>query len=259
MRVVSLKPSFEKLFWQCVSEDIPHHFFFAFDWKYNRNYVEILLALENGKIEGMMLVYKQSVVQLRGSRKAAKMLLERLNLEKIELQALEEHEPYILEKYVPTVTHRMLLMIVRKGDERPQVSCPVVSLDASDAEQIAAIMRDADPEFWGTVTSQGIVDGINRGVKWFGVKINGKAVSVGSVQITAWGGIIGTVATHKDHRNKGYATSVVSKLVKQALMEVPWVILYTLAEDLPAIRVYEKVGLKHYKTYFFMRSEKRKP
>ncbi|MGB9676556.1 MAG: GNAT family N-acetyltransferase [Candidatus Bathyarchaeales archaeon] len=118
-------------------------------------------------------------------------------------------------------------------------------------------MRESDQEFWGTVTCQLIGDGMNRGVKWLGVKINGKAVSVGSMQITDWGGLIGTVATHKEYRNKGYATSVVSELVKRMLMEVPWVILYTLVEDSPAIRVYEKVGLKHYKTYFFMRGEKR--
>ncbi|MGB9676557.1 MAG: hypothetical protein ACPL0C_05155 [Candidatus Bathyarchaeales archaeon] len=130
MRIVSLEPSLEKLFWQHINKDIPHNFFFAFDWKYNRNETEILLAIENGKIEGMMLIYKQSVVQLRRSCEAVKMLLERLNLEKVELQALEEHEPYILEKYAPTVTHRMMLMILRSGEAKSQVKCPVVGLDA---------------------------------------------------------------------------------------------------------------------------------
>ncbi|MEM3577273.1 MAG: GNAT family N-acetyltransferase [Candidatus Bathyarchaeia archaeon] len=259
MQIIPLGSSLENMFWQYISKDIPHHFFFAFDWKYNRNDTEILLALEGNRIEGMMLVYRQSVVQFRGSCEAVRMLLERLNLEKIELQALEEHAPYILEKYTPTVTHRMMLMIVRRGEEKSQVKCPVVNLDASDAEQIAAIMRESDPEFWGTATGQGIVDGMSRGVKWLGVKINGKAVSVGSMRITEWGGLIGTVATHKDYRNKGYAASIVSELVKQMLKEVPWVIIYVLADNAPAIRAYEKTGFKHYRTYFFMRGEKRKP
>ena len=64
-------------------------------------------------------------------------------------------------------------------------------------------MRESDPEFWGTATGQGIVDGINRGVSWLGVKINGKVVSVGSMRLTEWGGLIGTVAIHKDHRKQG--------------------------------------------------------
>jgi ribosomal protein S18 acetylase RimI-like enzyme len=150
-------------------------------------------------------------------------------------------------------------MIVHKGEETTKVNCSVVELDPSDAEQIATIMRESDPEFWGTATGQGIVDGINRGVSWLGVKINGKVVSVGSMRLTEWGGLIGTVATHKDHRNKGYATSIVSELVKQMLAKAPWVIISVLADNLPAIRAYEKVGFKHYKTYFFMRGEKRKP
>ncbi|MEM3597051.1 MAG: GNAT family N-acetyltransferase [Candidatus Bathyarchaeia archaeon] len=258
MQVVPLEQSLENLFWQFISKDIPHHFFFAFDWKYNRGDTEILLALKDGKIEGMMLVYRQSIVQFRGSSEAVRILLERLNLEKVELQALEEHKPYILKKYAPTVTHRMMLMIVHRGEEKAQVTCSVVSLNESDAEQIAAIMRESDPEFWGTATGQGIVDGMNRGVKWLGVKINGKAVSVGSMRITEWGGLIGTVATHKDYRNKGYATSIVSELVKRMLKEAPWVIIYVLADNQPAIRAYEKAGFKHYKTYFFMRGEKRK-
>jgi predicted GNAT family acetyltransferase len=259
MHIVSLESSLENLFWQHVNKDIPHNYFFAFDWKYNRDDTNILLALENSNIEGMMLVYKQSIAQFRGSREAVKALLKKLDLEKVELQALEEHKPYILKKYTPTVTHKMLLMIVRRGEEKSQIKCPVVNLGESDAEQIASIMRESDPEFWGTTTGQGIVDGMNRGVKWLGVKINGKVVSVGSMRLTEWGGLIGTVATHKDHRNKGYATSIVSELVKQMLAKAPWVIIYVLADNLPAIRAYEKVRFKHYKTYFFMRGEKRKP
>jgi ribosomal protein S18 acetylase RimI-like enzyme len=259
MHIVPLESSLENLFWQHINKDIPHHYFFAFDWKYNRDDTNILLALENGNIEGMMLIYKQSIVQLRGSPEAVKTLIERLDLESIELQALEKHKPYVLEKYKATTTHTMMLMIVHKGEETTKVNCSVVKLDPSDAEQIATIMRESDPEFWGTATGQGIVDGINRGVSWLGVKINGKVVSVGSMRLTEWGGLIGTVATHKDHRSKGYATSIVSELVKQMLAKAPWVIIYVLADNLPAIRAYENVGFKHYKTYFFMRGEKRKP
>ncbi|MEM3731799.1 MAG: GNAT family N-acetyltransferase [Candidatus Bathyarchaeia archaeon] len=259
MRLVALEPAFEPLFWQHISKDIPHYYFFAFDWKYNRADTEILLALEENNIEGMMLVYRQSVVQLRGSCKAVEMLLERLNLEKIELQALEEHKPYILQKYVPTVTHEMMLMIVRKGEEKSQTRCPVVKLDVSEAEEIAAIMRDSDPEFWGTATGQGIAEGMGRGVNWLGVKISGKVVSVGNMRLTEWGGLIGTVATHKDHRNRGYATTIVSELVKRMLEKVPWAIIFVLADNKPAIRAYEKAGFKPYRTYFFMRGEKRKP
>jgi hypothetical protein len=69
MRIVSLESSLENLFWQHVNKDVPHHYFFASGWKYNRDDTNILLALEDGNIEGMLLIYKQSIVQLRGAPK----------------------------------------------------------------------------------------------------------------------------------------------------------------------------------------------
>ncbi|NIR17772.1 MAG: hypothetical protein GWN86_29270, partial [Desulfobacterales bacterium] len=64
---MSLEPALEPIFWQYVSQDIPHYYFLAFDWEYNRDKTEILLGLEGDRIKGMMLVYDKSIVQLRGS------------------------------------------------------------------------------------------------------------------------------------------------------------------------------------------------
>lgn len=259
MKIVSLESSLEPLFWKTVNQDIPHYYFFAFDWKYRRDQTKILLALEGDEIHGMMLIYRGEIVNLRGSIKAAKALLEKLDLEKVEIQALEEHKPHILEKYEPTVTHEMLVMLLCKGEEKPHIKHPVVRLDISDAEQIATIMKMADPEFWGDVTSQSVIEGVNRGAKWFGVKVDGKLVSVGNAWTTEWVSLIGIVATSEKHRNMGYATSVVSTLIKEFLTEQTPMIIFVRSENAPAIHVYEKVGFKQYRKYFFMRGIKRKP
>ncbi|MEM3873714.1 MAG: GNAT family N-acetyltransferase [Candidatus Bathyarchaeia archaeon] len=258
MKIVPLEPSLEPLFWKTISQDIPHYYFFAFDWKYRRDQTKILLALDDGKIHGMMLVYRGEIVNLRGSPEAAKILLEKLELEKIEIQALEEHKPYILKKYEPTAMHGMMVMLLRKGEEKLHIKHPVIGLDVSDAEQIATIMKAADPEFWGDVTSQDIVEGMNRGAKWFGVKADGKPVSIGNAWTTEWISLIGIVATSEEHRNMGYATSVVSTLVEKLLAEQSSVIIFVRSENAPAIHVYEKVGFKQYRKYFFMRGIKRK-
>jgi len=257
MDIVSLEPSLEPIFWEYVNQDIPHYYFFAFDWKYNRDLTRILLALEGNRIDGMMLVYRQSIVQLRGSCEAVKALLDRLDLEKVELQALEQHKEHILERYKPTVTHEMMLMVLRKGEERFHIKYPVVKLDASDAEQIATIMKDADPEFWGMITNQQIIESISRGVNWLGIRVNGEIVSIGNARLTEWGGLIGVVATHEAHRNRGYATSIVSQLVNQILEKLSIAMIFVLSDNPPAIRAYEKVGFKKYRTYFFMRGERR--
>jgi len=259
MKIVPLDTNLEALFWKYVNQDIPHYYFFAFDWKHNREKTKILLALENEEIDGMMLVYDDRIAQLRGSSRAAEALLQRLDLEKVEFQSLKEHEPLVLKRYKPTLkqSHDMMLMLARRGEEGSAVGCLVVALDASDAEKIAAIMRDADPEFWGDVTGQGIMEGMSKGANWFGVKVKDELVSIGNLRITEWTGLIGIVATLEAHRNKGYATSIVSKIVKQILERVPLAMIFVLADNSPAVRAYTKAGFKPYRTYFFMRGEKR--
>jgi len=164
----------------------------------------------------MMLIFRQQIVQLRGSCKPIKALLEKTDLENIELLALEQHKQDILDKYTPTESHEMMLMTLHEGGERLQIDHPVVKLAASDAEQIAHIMKDADPETWGMVTSQQIVDEIRSEI-WLGIKVNEELVSIGKARLSEWGGHIGAIATHEAHRNRGYATSMVSELVKQIL------------------------------------------
>lgn len=62
MKIVSLEPSLEPIFWKTIAEDIPHYYYFALDWKYFRDQTKILLALEDNNICGMMLIYKGEIV-----------------------------------------------------------------------------------------------------------------------------------------------------------------------------------------------------
>jgi len=255
MEIVSLVRAMEPIFWEHVNKDIPHYFFFALDWKYNRDKTKILLALEGSQIDGMMLVYDERIVQLRGSCESARVLLERLNLERVELQAPKEHKQYVLEKYKPAASHELMLMMLRKGEEKLQKMHPIVELDTSDAEQMAAIMNRADPEFWGKITVDEIVAGMDS-VNWIGIKVNGELVSVGRSRFTDWVGHVITVATHEAHRNRGYAITIVSHLAKLILERMSTAIIYVLSDNPPAIRVYEKIGFKPYRTYFFVRGER---
>lgn len=256
MKIIPLELALEPLFWEHINQDLPHYYFFAFDWKYDKDASKILLALEESQIVGMMLIYRQSIVQLRGSSKAVKALLEKLDLEKVELLALEQHKQDILKKYKPTVSYEIELMTLHEGEEKLQIKHPVVPLYASDAEQIAHIMNNADLETWGTVTSQQIVEEMQNLI-WVGIKVGKELVSIGKARLTEWGGHIGVIATHEAHRNRGYATTVVSKLVKQLMEKQSISMIYVDSNNLPAIRAYKKVGFKPYRTYFYVKGERK--
>ena len=87
LRIVSVQDGFEEGFWKFVNRDFLDYYFFIFDWKHRREQTRILLALGNSQIQGLMLLYANEIVQLRGSKKAVESLLDVVDLENVELQA----------------------------------------------------------------------------------------------------------------------------------------------------------------------------
>jgi ribosomal protein S18 acetylase RimI-like enzyme len=256
MEVISLNQPLESRFWKHVNRDIPHYFFFALDWKHSRKETKILLALKKKRIDGMMLIFNDRFVQLRGSIESVNALLKKLDLEKVELQALWPHRHKIIEKYKSAWSHELMLMTLKKGEERLYMTHPIVTLEESDAEQIAEMITRVNPESWGDITTDAIVEGMSNTI-WIGIKMQDELVSIGRMRLAENVGHIPTVATHEAYRNKGYATSIVSHLVKMIFKETPLAILYVLSDNPSAIRVYKKVGFKPYRKYFFMKGEKR--
>lgn len=91
MKVVSVEDGFEPIFWNLVNKDPLNYYFFIFDWTRRREQTKILLAMEDERVSGSMLLFarteEHSVVQLRGNLEAVDLLLESVGSEKVELQA----------------------------------------------------------------------------------------------------------------------------------------------------------------------------
>ena len=253
MRVVVLDKKLEGAFWSHVNRDPLDYYFFIFDWKLNRDKTKILLAMEGENIEGLMLVYGDYVVQLRGNREAVRLLLDKLTLEKIELQAPLDCEDIILRKYTPKIREEMMLMHLRKGEENIQITTVPVMLEVEDAEEVAELMRKADPSWWGEVTAERIKQRVGDAF-WLGIKQDQKIVSVGMVRLTDFGSNINVVATDERYRNRGYATSIVSALVKEILKNSATALIHVISDNAPAVRAYTKAGFKPYKTYLSIRT-----
>lgn len=257
MRIVPLNESCEKVFWSHVNQDPANYYFFIFDWKQRRDQTRILMAIEGENVEGLMLIYRDAIVQLRGNREAVKTLLGSLDLDKVELQAPLECEDLVLRKYKLTFRVEMMLMRLLEGEEHIQVGHEPERLTVEDAEEIADLMRSTNPEWWGDITAE-MQKKMMEDALWLGIKRDGKIVSVGSTRLTDFGCNIGIVATHEQYRNMGYATSIVSALLKEILKTSSTALIHVLSDNAPAVHVYSKVGFKPYKTYLFIRGEKTK-
>ena len=258
MKIVALDESLEKAFWDYVNQDPLHYYFFIVDWRQRRDRTKILLAMEADRIEGMMLLYADLIVQLRGNRKTVEALFNRVDLDKVELQAPLDCEDIILRKYQspsPRSKHELVLMRLNKGKENLQFTETPVRLGAEDAERVVEIMTEADREWWGDLTPETQRKVLETGF-WLGVKHEGKLVSVGGTRFFDLVSNISTVATDERYRNRGYATSVVSGLVQEIFKHSPTAIIHVMHDNGPAVRAYSKVGFNPYKHYLLMRAER---
>jgi hypothetical protein len=125
MKVVSVEDGFEGAFCDLVNQDPLDYYLFIFDWKRRREQTKVWLAMENGKVAGLMLLNslqgRDNVVQLRGSREAAELLLDSIDFERVELQAPLDCEDILLKKHRPWFRHVLVLMRLKKGEENLQI------------------------------------------------------------------------------------------------------------------------------------------
>jgi predicted GNAT family acetyltransferase len=160
----------------------------------------------------------------------------------------------VLKKYRPKAKHEMILMRLRKGEETIQINHEPVRLGVEDAERVAELMREADPEWWGEVTVKSLRERWEKRF-WLGIKRDGKVVSVGGTQFVDFASNISVIATDERYRNMGFATSIASALAREILKRSQMAIIHVLADNVPAIRAYSKVGFKPYKVYVSMRGD----
>jgi ribosomal protein S18 acetylase RimI-like enzyme len=253
VEIISVADGYEKMFWNYVNRDPLDYYFFILDWTQRREQTKIFLAVERKKVVGALLVFADYIVQLRGNREAVQKLLERANLEKVELQVPPDCEDIVCQKYRPRIRQNMVLMRLNLGEEQISLTETPVRLNVEDAEEVTALLRRCDPLWWDEITSEQLKQRWQN-VFWLGIKREGKPVSVGNTRFVDFASNIGVVATDEHYRDRGYATSIVSVLVQEIFKRSPIAIIHVIADNTPAVRAYTKVGFKPYKKYLSIRS-----
>jgi hypothetical protein len=99
MRVTALTKKFEPVFWEHVSQDPLDYYFFILDLRRRQEKTKVFLALENEAICGLMLVYDETIVQLRGKPESFPRLLDKLCKRKVQITAPLNSRVVLLGKY----------------------------------------------------------------------------------------------------------------------------------------------------------------
>jgi predicted GNAT family acetyltransferase len=256
LRVVRLDEGMEEKFWKHVNQDPLNHYWFILDWRNQKADTKITLAMDEESIKGLMLVFKDAIVQLRGSREAVRALVERLDRQNVELTAPANCGDIIPEYYAAPATYEMMMMHLDKGDQTPQITNQSERLTQDDSEDIARVVREANFGWWDDATAERVRNSIKDNL-WVGIRREGRVVAVGSTRFVDIGCNIGIVATDVSYRNQGFATSIVSHLVKEIFSKHSKALIHVLTDNSPAVHVYSKVGFRPYTSFFMIRKGER--
>ena len=256
VKVVGLDKDLEQKFWDHVRKDPLNYYFFIFDRTLHNKDTEILMAMEGERIEGMMLVFKKSVIQIRGNRITVDTLLNHLNLDMVELSSPRDCRDLVQKRYRAPREYEIVLMHLEKGNENVLKKHETVRLPENSAEEVAELLRESNPEWWGDTKVEDIRKSFDSSY-WLGILSEGKVVSVGVTRFVDFGCNIGIVATHKDFRKRGCATSIVSALVEEIFRRGDRALIHVLSDNASAIRAYEKVGFLPFQTYYQIKGGQR--
>ena len=238
-----------------MNQDPLDFHFFIYDLKFKRAQTRIFLALgEADVVAGLMVVYNGCVVQVRGSREAVGLLLDQLDVEEVTVQAPLDCQDVVVGRFpVSEQKGTVVLLSLKRGEENLAVSVEPEQLSVGDAVEIAELMHEAYPEFWSVITAEGIEEEFDEAFL-VGVRCEGKLVAFGKAVSEPSAGHVAWIATHADYRNRGYATSVLSVLLREVLASSENAFIYVLSDNPAALHVYSGVGFKPYERYCYVRT-----
>lgn len=87
---------------------------------------------------------------------------------------------------------------------------------------------------------------------YYGVRMDSKLVSAAGTHVCSplYGiACVGNIFTHPTHRGKGFATICTSRTVKDLLARYQTVVLNVDSQNIPALRIYRKLGFREYCTF----------
>jgi predicted GNAT family acetyltransferase len=253
--MAALNEDLERFFWAHVNQDPLDFHFFIYDWEFKREQTKIFMALDEwDSVAGLMVVFNGCIVQVRGSREAVRLILDQLDVEEVAVQAPLDCEDVAVAMFpVSEQKATVVLLSLKKGEENINVTTKPEKLGADASGEIAALMHEAYPEFWSVITAEGIAEKFAE-ASWAGIRHAGKLLAFGKAVPTPPVSHVAWIATHSGYRNRGYAASILSALLKELFESSSTAFIYVLSDNPTAMHLYSKVGFKPYKRYFYVKT-----
>ncbi|MFX1385502.1 MAG: GNAT family N-acetyltransferase [Promethearchaeota archaeon] len=250
LRSIRVTSNNEAIFYEYIKNNISEYFFFHVDYAQYPESTEIYMALDNEeKIQGMVLIWKNRRIQLRGTAVSLEFLLNSNNYNPISITGFDNHKK-LIAKFFPDYKKEIALyrMALKKGDHKDFEKYTFQKLNESHREEIISLMRIADPIFWGSREPEDIL--IDDNNTWYGIVNQKELICI----VTIWKykniGYVTIVGTHPDYWNQGYASSLISSALKELFQEKMQCFITVRVANAPAIHTYKKLGFSICNTHY---------
>ncbi|MHA2180601.1 MAG: GNAT family N-acetyltransferase [Promethearchaeota archaeon] len=251
LRSIRVTADNEAFFYDYIKNNFSEYFFFHVDYAQYPESTEIYMALDNEeKIQGMVLIWKNSRIQLRGSNESLEFLLNGKNYNPISgITGFDNHKK-LISNYFPDYKKEIALyrMVLKIGDQKDFEKYPFQKLNESHREVITLLMKIADPIYWGSRQPEDIL--IDENNTWYGIIKDKDLICMISLWKYESIGYITIVGTHPDYWNQGYASSLISSTLKELFREKKQCFIMVRVANVPAIQTYKKLGFSICNTHY---------
>jgi ribosomal protein S18 acetylase RimI-like enzyme len=243
LRSVRVALDNEAIFYEYIKDNFEEYFFFHVDYAQYPESTEIYMALDNKeKIQGMILIWKNRRIQLRGSVESLEFLLNGKNYNPKSVTGFDYHKE-LIKKFFPEYKKEIAMyrMGLKKGTPQKDFErYRFKKLSESHRDEITSLMRIADPIFWGSRALEDLL--IDKNNTWYGINEKEELISVMNIWKYLYIGYITIVGTHPDYWNQGYASSLISSALKELFQEKDQCFIMVRVENNPAVYTYKKLG-----------------
>lgn len=245
LRTIPLEESNEAEFFSFLYRDKILHIFTIYDLRHMRDKTKVWVAFENKTIRGYLFEFDKRIVHTHGTVESVTKLLDCVDLMEPVL-VIKPHHLAVVKKLFkpveptdPSSKDKITTYYVMKAATqtfKPIIRHRIKKLDTRDLDEVM--------EQFGEEWKKRVENAIHRGVA-FGAYKNNRLVALATVpEIIDDIAFIRGVYTVPSLRGSGFATSASSRLVKELIDLGKEVVLWVAKDNLPARRVYEKIGFE---------------
>jgi GNAT superfamily N-acetyltransferase len=251
-----LDPLLDDLFLRFLMRDTISHFFALLDLKLHREKTKFWVARDgDDDIRGYLLEHDERIVYIRGEPRCVTGLLGTTDLVRAEFNVEPAHIQMVRRFYEPIMpvgTSRdriseVSAMEVDRKHFRPNITTIPKKLGGGESDALGGLYWKFYEEMTlGPLTREQVMMVMDRCVKFgatYGIYEGSRLVSFASGSVVLEGmAHVAPVYTLPEFRRRRYATSACSALLQEFLGYNEKSILFVSENNIPALRVYGKLG-----------------